>query len=390
MTERATVVIIGAGPAGLVLGNLLVSQGIGTLILERSSRDHVQSSSRAGFFGANSARVLAEHGLDFRLALAGRAHDTCTFRHSDGDFTLNYGELGRGETHVLYPQHELVADLIGEYLRRGGRIRFGAKVTDVDASTATARYEDAFGADEVTGVFLAGCDGGYGASRHAIPASHAVHLGRDHGIVWLAVLAEAPQSSPAITYAIHDDGFAGHMARSASVTRYYLQIPSDDTLNAWPDERIWTELGVRMYVERFGPLCTGPIVDRRAVHLRSNIVDPIQHGRMFLVGDAASLISPAAAKGANLAIMEAEFLANAMIDALKNDDESALAGYSRTCLRRIWRAQEFSHWMIDLLAAPRGCGPDVGFRRALRRARLDSLRDSRAHQHFFAENYVGV
>jgi p-hydroxybenzoate 3-monooxygenase len=373
-----------------VLGNLLRAAGIDTLIVERASREQAQTRARAGFLGAHSARVLAEHGLAAGLLHNGRPHGTCAFRDAGGEFELNYGELGRGEVHTVYPQQDLVTDLIAEYLDRGGDLRFEATVTDVDAGTATVRYRDANGIHDARGRFLAGCDGSHGATRGAIPAALSRRHARDHGVAWLAVLAEAAQSMPAVTYAIHDNGFAGHMARSPEVTRYYLQVPAGDDPASWTDDRIWAELAVRMRVERFGALKQGRITERRIVRLRSEVVDPIQYERLFLVGDAASLISPSAAKGANLAILEAKVLANALVDAIVRADERALTGYSGTCLPRIWRAQEFSHWMIDLLHGPADGAPDAGFQRALRRARLDSLRDSRAHQNLFAEHYVGI
>ena len=390
MLDHTTVLIVGAGPAGLVLGNLLRAEGIDTLIVERASRDHVQTRARAGFLGANSARVLAEYGLAAGMLRTGRSHGTCAFRTIDGEFELNYAQLGRGEVHTVYPQQDLVTDLIAEYLDRGGELRFGVTVTNIDAKTATIGYYDANGTGKITGQFLAGCDGSNGVTRAAIPTTMARRHGRDHGVTWLAILAEAPQSMSAVTYAIHDDGFAGHMARGSAVTRYYLQIPVDDDPTTWSDERIWTALETRMRVGEFTPLQRGRIIERRIVRLRSEVIDPMQHARLFLVGDAASLISPSAAKGANLAIMEAEVLAGALVDVLTRDDEQALAAYSRTCLPRIWRAQEFSHWMIDLLHSPANAAPDAEFHRALRRARLDSLRDSRAHQDFFAEHYVGI
>ena len=390
MADQVEVLIVGAGPAGLVLGNLLRAHGIDTLILERSSRAHVQTRARAGFLGAHSARVLTEHGLGAGMLRNGRSHDTCAFRDSAGQFELNYAGLGRGEVHTVYPQQNLVTDLIAEYLDRGGAVRFGVTVTGVDPATATVACTDADGRDEVRGRFLAGCDGSNGVTRRALPPADATRHARDHGIAWLAVLAQAPQSMAATTYAIHDNGFAGHMARGPHVTRYYLQVARDDDPANWPDERIWAELGTRMRAERFGALRQGPVTERRIVRLRSDLVDPMQHGRMFLAGDAASLISPSAAKGANLAIMQAEILARAFVEALGHDDEHALAAYSRTCLPRIRRAQEFSHWMIDLLHGPAGTEPDAGFQRVLRRARLESLRESRTHQNLFAENYVGI
>ena len=384
------VVIVGAGPAGLVLGNLLRANGIDTLILERGSRAQVQSRARAGFLGPYSARVLTEHGLGAGMLRDGHPHGTCAFRDSSGEFELNYGKLAQGEVHTVYPQQNLVTDLIAEYLARGGELRFGVTVTDVDAETATVRFHDDSGTGAATGLFLTGCDGSNGVTRHAIPTSLVNRHARDHGIAWLAVLAQAPPSLAAVTYAMHDNGFAGHMARSPHVTRYYLQVDPHEDPMVWTDDRIWAELGVRMRVDEFDPLRQGPVTERRIVRLRSDVIDPIQHGRLFLVGDAASLISPSAAKGANLAIMEAEVLAGALTDALTRDDDRALTTYSRTCLPRIWRAQEFSHWMINLLHGPSGTDPDAAFQRALRRARLDSLRDCQAHQDFFAENYVGI
>jgi p-hydroxybenzoate 3-monooxygenase len=389
LVEHTTVLIVGAGPAGLVLGNLLRAEGIETLIVERADREQVQTRARAGFLSPHSAAVLAGHGLGTRMLREGRQHGVCAFRGASGEFELDYARLGRREVHTIYPQQDLVTDLIAEYLDRGGELRFGVTVTDVDARTATIGYRDTTGAGWATGRFLAGCDGGNGVARRAMPEEATRHR-QDHGVAWLAVLAEAPQSMAAVTYAIHDDGFAGHMARSPEVTRYYLQVSPDDDPEAWTDERIWAALDTRMRTAEFGPLHRGRITERRIVRLRSEVVDPIQHDRLFLVGDAASLISPSAAKGANLAIMEAELLARALVDALTRDDHSALAAYSRTCLPRIWRAQEFSRWMIDLLHGPVDASADADFRRALRRARLDSLRDSHSHQNFFAEHYVGI
>ena len=390
MVDQVDVVIVGAGLAGLVLGNLLRANGIDTLVLERSNREHVQTRARAGFLGPNSVRVLTKHGLGAGMLRNGRLHDTCAFRYADGEFELNYGKLGRGEVHTVYPQQNLVTDLIAEYLDRGGKLRFGVTVTEVDIETATVRFRDACGTGEATGRYLAGCDGSNSITRQAMPASRVTQYARDHGIAWLALLAEAPPSMEAVTYAIHDNGFAGQMARSPQVTRYYLQVHPHDDPAAWTDERIWAELGVRMRIDQFGPLRQGLVTERRIVRLRSDVIDPIQYARLFLVGDAASLISPSAAKGANLAILQAELLAGALTDTLARDDDHALAAYSRTCLPRIWRAQEFSHWMTTLLHGPTGIDPDAGFQRGLCRARLDSLRDSRAHQDFFAENYIGI
>ncbi|SEF38057.1 p-hydroxybenzoate 3-monooxygenase [Amycolatopsis pretoriensis] len=387
MIDETSVLIVGAGPAGLVLGNVLQANGIRTLILEQHTRARVQARAKAGFLGPRTVRVLTRHGLATGLLNKGRAHGVCAFRDARGEFALDYGKLGHGEVHTIYPQQDLVTDLIAEYLGRGGEVKFGVTVTEVDAEAATVRFSHAAGSGEARGRFLAGCDGSNGVTREALAGPR--HL-CDHGIGWLAILAEAPQSMQAVTYAIHDNGFAGHMARSPQVTRYYLQVPPGEKTAAWTDDRIWAELAVRMRTAQFGKLRQGPISERRVVRLRSEVAHSLQGGRMFLAGDAASVISPSAAKGANLAIFEAAVLADAFCSALSLDDETGLSGYSATCLPRIWRAQEFSHWMIGLLHGPAGPEPYTGFHRGLRRSRLDTLRDGRTHQVLFAENYVGI
>jgi p-hydroxybenzoate 3-monooxygenase len=379
-----SVLIIGAGPAGLVLGNMLRAEGIDCAILERRSREHVENRARAGFLAAGSVRVLEVNGLAAGLAAAGLPHDTCAFRSDHGQFELKYSELGRGEIHTVYPQQDLVRDLITEFVDRDGEIRFETDVVQVDAREARITLRDG---QHLSARYVAGCDGQQGVSRQAVPSRR---YRRDHGVSWLALLAEAPPSMTAVMYAIHPNGFAGHMARTSTVTRYYLQVPRGENPDAWPDERVWDELRLRMRAGQYGELKQGRITERRIVDLVSHVMDPIQHERLFLAGDAASLISPSAAKGANLALMAAEVLAHAMACAVNRNDERLLARYSQDCLPRIWRAQEFSHWMIDLLHGPFGDTDDVVFARSLQRARLASLRNSRAHQDFFAENYVGI
>lgn len=392
--DGAAVLIVGAGPAGLVLGNLLRAEGIACLILERQSREHIERRARAGFLAANSVRILTENGLAAGLRAHGQQHDTCAFRSDHVQFELKYSGLGRGEIHTVYPQQDLVRDLLAEYLDRGGDVRFEMTVVDVPDIDSDRPWVRCRSADsEVhrwSGRYLAGCDGQHGIVRQAVPPSAVRRYRRDHRISWLAILAEAPQSMAAVTYAVHDEGFAGHMARSPSITRYYLQCPGGDDPASWSDSRIWDELRLRMRTDQYGPLRQGPILERRVVDMCSHVMDPIQHGRLFLAGDAASLISPSAAKGANLAIMEAEVLAKALIAGLRRNDERPLARYSAECLPRIWRAQEFSYWMINLLHGPSGSSDEVVFQRALQGARLESLQNSRSHQDFFAENYVGI
>jgi p-hydroxybenzoate 3-monooxygenase len=278
---------------------------------------------------------------------------------------------------------------VAEFLARGGEIRFDSTVTEVDPAGATVRYRDTAGnSRQLTGRFVAGCDGSQGVARPRVPARNRYR--RDHGIAWLAILVEAPQSMAAVTYAVHERGFAGHMARSPSVTRYYLQCAPDDDPGDWTEEQIWEELRTRFRVDEHGALNEGRIIEVTVVGLRSEVLEPLQHERLFLAGDAASSISPSAAKGANLAIVEAEILAKGLVAAVRSGEEKLLREYSATCLPRIWRAQEFSQWMIRLLHGPAGDDDEAVFERALQGAQLANLRDSRAHQDFFATNYVGI
>ncbi|MEU9253751.1 4-hydroxybenzoate 3-monooxygenase [Streptomyces sp. NPDC048270] len=395
LCESADVVVLGAGPAGLVLGNLLVAAGIDCVVLERADRSHIQTRARAGFLAPNTVRVLDRHGLAEGIHRHGRTHGTCEFRTAEGRFRLDYAALGRGEQHTVYPQQNLVTDLLARYLDAGGRIRFGTEALAVHDADGAAPYVTTREPDgrpaRWDARYVAGCDGRHGAARRSLPPG-AVRHRHDYGVSWLGLLAEAPPSLDAVGYAVHDRGFAGHMARSPQITRYYLQCGRGLPADAWSEERIWDELDLRMRAADHGPLHRGPIIERCVVDLACDVVDSLRHGSLLLAGDAASLTAPAAAKGANLAVLEAELLAGALAEALAQGNGAALDRYSTQCLAYIWRAQEFTQWMTGLLHAIPGQDPDEGsfFHGSLRRARLDSLRTSRAHQDWFAENYVGV
>lgn len=387
------VLVLGAGPAGLVLGNILVDQGIDCVILERAERAHVQTRARAGFLAANTVRILERHGLAEGLHQHGQTHSTCEFRTEDGRFRLDYSGLGQGERHTVYPQQDLVTDLLTRFLERGGQIRFGTEAVAVRGADGERPEVTVREADGRPGLwrarYVAGCDGRHGAARRSLPAGTVRHH-RDHGVTWLGLLAEAPPSLDAVGYAVHEHGFAGHMARTSEVTRYYLQWERGTPADAWSEERIWHELELRMRAPEYGPLRRGPLVQRAVVDLESDVLEPLRHGALFLVGDAAGLISPSAAKGANLAVLEAAILAPALVDDLTTGNSEGLDAYSARCLTHIWRAQEFSHWMIGLLHGPSGADGESGFHNSLRRSRLTSLRTSRSHQDWFAEHYVGV
>ncbi|MFI5672699.1 4-hydroxybenzoate 3-monooxygenase [Streptomyces sp. NPDC051704] len=396
LRESADVVVLGAGPAGLVLGILLHAAGIDCVLLERASRTHVQTRARAGFLAPNTVRILDRHGLSDGLHRAGARHGTCEFRTQDGRFRLDYGSLGQGGQHHVYPQQQLVTDLLAHYLDLGGRIRFHTEALAVHDADGTRPYVTTREPDgrpaRWTARYVAGCDGRHGAARRSLPPG-AVRHHHDHGVTWLGLLAEAPPSLDAVGYAIHERGFAGHMARTPDVTRYYLQWQRGTPAEAWTEQRIWDELDLRMRAAEHGPLHRGTLLERGIFDLTCDVIEPLRHGSLLLAGDAASLLAPAAAKGANLAVLEAEILARALTDALARGDTAGLDGYSDRCLAHIWRAQEFTGWMTRLLHADPGPDRHGGgsfFHAALRRSRLASLRTSRTHQDWFAENYVGV
>ncbi|WP_411293912.1 4-hydroxybenzoate 3-monooxygenase [Streptomyces kunmingensis] len=392
--ESADVVVLGAGPAGLVLANLLQAHGIDCLVVERATRDHIRTRARAGFLAANTVRILDRHGLSDGLHRHGQTHSTCEFRTDDGRFRLDYSTLGLGERHTVYPQQALVTDLLHHFLESGGAIRYETEaiaVHDADSGAPTVSVRTADGQrSRLRARYVAGCDGRHGAARRSLPEGAVRRYRRDHRVTWLGLLAEAPPSMDAVGYAVHERGFAGHMARTADITRYYLQCEPGTPPGAWSEDRIWDELDLRMRAKEYGPLRRGRIVQRDTVDFESDVLEPLRHGALFLAGDAAGLISPSAAKGANLAVLEAELLALALIDDLTRGDATGLETYSARCLSHIWPAQEFSYWLIGLLHGASGADHESPFHDRLRRARMTALRTSRSQQDWFAERYVGV
>lgn len=387
--ERTEVVVIGAGPAGLTLASLLRQAGVECVVLERQSRPYVEQRRRAGILDHHGARVFEEWGLADTV-LAGMPQETRFEFRVDGERRfLDVPAITEGRTGRLVPQQVLVGRLLARLLESGGDLRFeAAEVTPrgVDGSAPTVTYHDAGGVThEIACSYVAGCDGHHGVSRAGVPAHALTTYSHDYGIGWLTVLADVPPPSyPLMAITAH--GFAAHFPRGPRASRFYLQCAPDATVADWPDERIWAQLRLRLADDG---LPDGPIGERAFVEMRSHVVDPMRHGRLFLVGDAAHIITPMGGKGMNLAVADADVLARALRAALREGDEEPLAAYSATCLERVWHHQEFSRWMTEMtheagdetLAGP--------FRRRLARARLDRLFTSGPAARAFGDMMAG-
>jgi p-hydroxybenzoate 3-monooxygenase len=387
---RTQVGIIGAGPAGLVLSHLLHLEGIESVVLESRSREYVEHRVRAGVLEHGTVELLTDTGLGDRLHREGLVHHGVELRFGGEGHRIDLSGLTGGRTITIYGQQEVVKDLIAGRLRAGGDIRFEVSDVTVDGLT-TDRPTIAFTSDgrgqTLECDVIAGCDGFHGVSRHAIPDGVLTEFDRAYPFAWLGILAEVAPSSEELIYTHHDRGFALASLRSPRISRLYLQVPPDEDLDEWPDERIWEELHTRLATDDGFTLDEGPVIERLIAPLRSWLVEPMQHGRLFLAGDAAHIVPATGAKGLNLAVADVVTLARALVRHYESGDDSLLEAYSETCLRRVWRVQHFSWWMTSMLHR---FDPADVYQHRLQLAQLQYVTSSTAAATTLAENYVGL
>jgi p-hydroxybenzoate 3-monooxygenase len=382
------VCIVGAGPAGTLLGNLLLQAKIDCIILDRMSREEICSRARAGLIEHRSVELLKAYGLAERMLLEGRAQTCIEFRAGGKGFLFDCAGPCDGRSSWVYPQHELVSDLTDALLRAGGDVRFRTPAEKIELGPHPVVTCDG-GKLVIDCDFIAGCDGFHGVSRSTIPSGALREFTRQYEFEWLAILAQAPPSSTHAIYALHARGFAGYMLRSATQSRFYLQVPRNSTVEDWPDQRIWSELAIRLTKDGW-VLNEGSVIGRSLLEMRSYVGEPMQHERLFLVGDAAHIITPAGGKGMNLAIQDAEELAQGLRVFYEGRDESRLRRYSKTRLPRVWQAMEFSDWMMEVMHAASADRPDAAYTLRLQEARLEHLARKGSFAADFAKAYVGL
>ncbi len=392
MSEQTQVAIIGAGPAGLLLGHLLHLYGIDSVILENRSEEYVVERVRAGVLEQHVVDMMVATGVGERLQREGLRHGGVYLAFQGKRHRIDFEEL-TGKSIWVYGQNEVVRDLIDARRATGRPLRFevsGVLVAGFEGDQPVVHYIDNGVEHELRCDFIAGCGGFHGICRPSFPAGVLAAYERVHPFGWLGILAHAAPSSDELVYSLHERGFALFSMRSPSVTRLYLQCDPDEDLSNWSDDRIWGELQSRLATDDGWRPNIGTIFQKGITPMRSFVVEPMQCGRLFLAGDSAHIVPPTGAKGLNLAAADVRVLSDALWRHYSGRGDGALQEYSETSLRRVWKAQRFSWWMTSMLHLGAQDAPFAGFDYRRQVAELDYVTGSRAGMTSLAENYVGL
>ncbi|HXZ08402.1 MAG TPA: 4-hydroxybenzoate 3-monooxygenase [Paraburkholderia sp.] len=386
---RTQVGIIGAGPAGLLLSHLLHLRGIESVVLESRTRDEIESTIRAGVLEQGTMDLLSESGVGERMKAEGALHHGFELAFEGKRRRIDLTGL-TGHSITVYAQHEVIKDLVAARIAAGGALLFGVSDTSVhgiDTDTPSIRYHYNGEACELQCDFVIGCDGSQGVSRAAIPQDLRDDYERVYPFGWFGILCEGPPSSEELIYARHDRGFALVSTRSQNVQRMYFQCDPKDSVENWSDDRIWAEMHARVDSADGQQVVEGKIFKKNIVGMRSFVSTKMQHGRLFLAGDAAHIVPPTGAKGLNLAVADVRVLTDALRAFYVENRRDLLDRYSETALKRIWRAEHFSYWMTRMMHRLDDASP---FERKLQVAELEHVTTSRTAAMAMAENYVGV
>lgn len=387
---KTQVAIIGAGPSGLLLGQLLHRQGIDNVIVERRSGEYVLSRIRAGVLEQGMVDLLEEAGVDQRMKAEGYPHDGFELAFDGRRVRIALDELTGGKKVMVYGQTEVTRDLMEAREKAGARTIYEAENVqphDLESDQPYITFEKNGETVRLDCDYIAGCDGYHGVSRQSIPQDRLKTFEKVYPFGWLGVLSDTPPVSEELIYARHPRGFSLCSMRSATRSRYYLQVPSDEQVENWSDERFWEELKRRLPQEVADQLVTGPSIEKSIAPLRSFVVEPMQYGRLFLVGDAAHIVPPTGAKGLNLAASDVHTLYRLMVKVYQEGRTDLLERYSQTCLKRIWKAERFSWWMTSML---HNFSDEEDFNSRMQLAELEYVTSSDAGLVTIAENYVGL
>jgi p-hydroxybenzoate 3-monooxygenase len=386
---KTQVAIVGAGPAGLLLGHLLRAEGIDCVIVERAAPDYVLGRIRAGVLERITVELVQRLGLDARMNSEGLLHDG--FNLADGDklIHINLAEL-TGHQVMVYGQTEVTRDLMDAAEERDLEVIYEAAdvaLHQIDSDAPFLTYSQDNVEHRIDARFICGCDGFHGPSRKAIPDSVGKSLERVYPFGWLGILADVPPCNEELIYANHERGFALASMRSRTRSRYYIDVPLSEKVENWSDDRIWDELAVRLGPEASANITRGASIEKSIAPLRSFVFEPMHYASLFLAGDAAHIVPPTGAKGLNLAASDVHYLSDALISFFKKNDNDGIANYSDKALARVWKSERFSWSLTKLMHRFPDDGP---FERRMQVAELDYIANSVAAQTSIAENYVGL